>query len=155
MARQSYWLPQPSRRCIITVFKSSSGCFTYRSSPCYRFSIIRSVSDLSYSDRPLTPLIRFRRSPQYTFKSKHTPCHPLCNFSFHKGRSSASSCGILPRFASVGCLHRWHCWPFIVGFETGQFYRSKWRSTSSSILLPSSTLDPSFIQLVNYIYTLL
>ena len=37
---------------------------------------------------------------------------------------------------------------FLVGFETGQFYRSK-------ILLSSSTLDPSFIQLVNYNYTTL
>ena len=36
----------------------------------------------------------------------------------------------------------------------GWFYCSKWRSACSSILLPSSTIGPSFIQLVNYIYTL-
>ena len=110
MGCQSYWLPQPCRYCIISIFKSISGHFTYRSSPCYHFFVIQSVSELSYSDRPLTQLFRLRRGPQYTFKSKHTLCHSLCNFSFHKGRPSASSGSIFPCFASAGCPHRRHCW---------------------------------------------
>ena len=85
MGRQSYWLPQPRRLFIIAVFKSISGRFTYRSSLCFRFFVIRSVSGLSYIVRPLTPLFRLRRGPRYTFKSEHTPCNSLCNFPFHKG----------------------------------------------------------------------
>ena len=134
---QSYWLPQPRRRCIITVFKSSSGCFTYRSSPCHRFSFIWSVSDSSYSDRPLTTLIRLRRSLS-TLLRANTPCHSLCNFSFHKGRSSASSRGILSRFTSVGCLHHW------------QFCCSKWCSTSFSILFQ---VWPSILHLFSSLIT--
>ena len=104
---------------------------------------------------PFTPLFRLRRGTEYTFESEHTPCHFLCNFSFHKVRPSTSSCGILAGFASPGCLHRGRCWSFVVGFETGQFYRSKRSSTGSSILLPSSTLDPSFIQLIYLRFILL
>lgn len=105
-----------------------------------------------------TPLFnRFRRGPEYTFEGEHTPCNFLRNFSFHKSRLSASPCSILPRFTSLGYLHRWHCWSFVVGFEKGQFYRSKWCSTSSSVLFPSST-PRSFIysaRLMTFIYVVI
>ena len=154
--RQSYWLPQPRRRYNIIIVKGISECFTYWSSPRYRFFIIWSVS-ASVGQWPQTTYIslyRLGRGVEYTFERKYTSCHHLCNCSFHKGGPSSSSCSLLARFTSASCLHRWHCRSFVVGFETGQFYLSKWGSTSTSISFPSSTLDLSFFS-VRYLHILL
>jgi len=105
--------PQHLQRHLMRLYESKQPTLSPR---YHTICLYHTVEDSHFTPS----LHRVRRGAGHTFESKHTPCHSLCHFPFHKSRSTISSCSLFACFTCASCFHRWRR-SFVVGFETEQF----------------------------------